>query len=151
MAERILANDHGDLLEIYIKTIPQDRLYFFDDGTTISVGMMIILVKIAKKCSKHVTCIGIQPESYEGGKCLNHFKKSWEVIAELSDESHIFDFTSADISTSNTVDEHRALRWNVALQQLADIESGLDVYDYFSRPHQNDWTPRSLEWIPDNS
>jgi hypothetical protein len=45
----------------------------------------------------------------------------------------------------------RALRWNVVLQQLRDMESGLDVYDYYSRPQKNDWTPRSMKWSPGNS
>ena len=145
-AERILAKEHSDLLEAYIKTIPQDRLYFFEDGRLVSIGMMMALVKIAKKCSKHVTCIGIEPEAYEGKIRLNRFKSAWEVINELADESHLFDFTSSDIDRTRSVTEYCVLRWHAALRQLADTESGLDSFDYYEKPHQNDWTPRSLEW-----
>jgi hypothetical protein len=145
-AERILAKEHGDLLEAYIKTIPQDRLYFFEDGRLVSIGMMMALVKIAKKCSKHVTCIGIEPEAYEGKTRLYRFKSGWEVINELADESHLFDFTSSDIDRTRSVTEYSVLRWHAALRQLADTESGLDSFDYYEKPHQNDWTPRSLEW-----
>ena len=127
MAESILAKEHGDLLEAYIKTIPLDKLYFFEDGTRLSIGMMTALVKIAKKCSKHVTCIGIEPDVYEGQKTLNQFKHSWEVINQLSDESHIFDFSSSNINRQCSIVTHRALRWSNALKQLAAIESGLSV------------------------
>jgi hypothetical protein len=145
-AERILAKEHGDLLEAYIKTIPQDRLYFFEDGKLVSLGMMMALVKIAKKCSKHVTCIRIEPKTYEGEIGLNRFKSEWEVINELADESHLFDFTSSKIARTRSVTEYSVLRWHAALRQLADTESGLDSFDYYENPHQNDWTPRSLGW-----
>lgn len=32
-AVEIITNQHLDLLESYIKTIPQERLFFFEDGT----------------------------------------------------------------------------------------------------------------------
>lgn len=131
-AEDILTKEHVDLLEIYVKTIPQDKLYFFEDGTRLSIGMMIALVKIAKKFSKHVICIGIEPDAYEGKKSLNQFKHSWEVINELSDESHIFDFSSSDINRQSSIIAHRASRWNLALTQLANIESNQSSYNYYS-------------------
>ena len=54
-AVKIITNQHLDLLESYIKTIPQERLFFFEDGTRYSHAMMQILVQISKKHSKHVT------------------------------------------------------------------------------------------------
>jgi hypothetical protein len=145
-AEIYLTEEHGDLLEAYLKTIPQDRLCFFEDGSLVSMGMLMTLLKVAKKCSKHVTCFGLEPDAYEGKKRLARFNHSWEVINELSDESHRFDFSSSDIDRKLRVVVFRALRWHVALKQLRDMESGLDVYDYYAKPHQNDWTPRSFEW-----
>jgi hypothetical protein len=92
--------------------------------------MMMAVVKIAKKSSKHLTCIGIRPEAYEGKTRLNRFKYAWTVINELADESHLFDFTSSDIDRTLIVTEYSVLRWHEALSQLAGIESGLDSYDY---------------------
>jgi hypothetical protein len=63
--------------------------------------MMMALVKIAKKYSKHMTCIGFEPDIYEGKIRLNRFKYALAIINELADELHLFDFTSSDIDRTH--------------------------------------------------
>lgn len=103
--------------------------------------MMQILVKISKKYSKHVTCLGILPAWFIGKadkRALDSFNQSWEVINKFSDESSIFNFDSTNIIPLHESDSilewnsYYSLRWNSILNQLADIESYCDSYDYFS-------------------
>jgi hypothetical protein len=128
---RELTKQHSELLETYIKTIPQDKLYFFEDGSMYSLAMLRALVQIAKKFSKHVTCIAIEPGAYNGRRRMHQFESSWEVINELSDETHLLEFTPPD--SKCTISEYYALKMNSVLSQLAGIESGLDAYDYYPK------------------
>lgn len=133
----IITKEHSDLLETYIKTILQEKLYFFVDGTRYSIAMMQILVQISKKLSKQATCFGVLPEAFEGKMAINEFNSSWEVINELADESYIFDLESTHTYKSNksemTLNTYESLRWRSVLEKMAEIETGLDNYDYYSK------------------
>ncbi|MDT8451553.1 MAG: hypothetical protein RQ936_02265 [Gammaproteobacteria bacterium] len=128
----IITNEHLELLETYIKTIPQEKLYFFSDGTRYSMAMMQILVQISKKLSKHVACLGVLPGAFDG----NGLGSSWEVITELADESSIFDFESTPTFKSNksevTFETYGTLRLMTVLEKMTQNETGLANYDYFS-------------------
>ena len=52
----ILKSEHFEVLQDYIKTIPKERLFFFEDGTKYSSAMMQIIVDISKKFLKRVNC-----------------------------------------------------------------------------------------------
>jgi hypothetical protein len=136
-AVNIITKEHLGLLETFIKTIPQEKLYFFDDGTRLSIGMMLTLVQISKKLSKHVACYSILPASFNK-VVLKRFNSPWKVISELADESYIFDFESTNIYQQQNKSEltlimYLSLRWNEALKQIAEAENGFDSFDYYSK------------------
>jgi len=132
----ILKSEHSKVLEAYIKTIPQEQLFIFEDGTRYSSVMLQILVEISKKLSKNVTCLGVLPFRYEGTRGLASFNQSWEVIEELADNSIIFDIEMSDAFKHKELDllNIDSIRQQIILKKIAGMESEFERIEY--PPHR---------------
>jgi len=130
----ILKSEHFEVLQAYIKTIPQEQLFFFEDGTKYSSAMMQILVEISKKFLKRVTCLGVLPFRYEGTRALTSFNQSWEAIKGLADEAIIFDFELTDsfkqIESELTLNTSIPIRQQAILKKVAGMESEFERIEY---------------------
>ncbi len=136
LAVNVLTAEHSVVLDAYIKTIPQDRLFFFSDGERYSHAMMQILVQISKQHSKHITCLGVQPETFNRPKRRRSFNMSWDIIKELADETMLFDFETKEefkkLSISNVNrQEYNSLRWRQVIEIIVDVEDRSDKFDRF--------------------
>ena len=132
----ILKSEHFEVLRAYIKTIPQQRLFIFEDGSKYSSAMMQILVEISKKYFKTVTCLGVLPFRYEGTRALASFNQSWDVIKELADEAIIFDFEMTDSFKQLADDDFLvidSIRQQAILKKVAGMESEFEKIEYPSR------------------
>ena len=133
-AVAILKSEHYEVLQAYIKTIPQERLFIFEDGSKYSSAMMQILVEISKKFSKKVTCLGMLPFRYEGAIAIASFNQSLEAIKELADEAIIFDFELTDsfeqIRSELDFDEIISIRQQAILKKAAGMESEFEKIEY---------------------
>ena len=103
-----------------------------------SVAMMQILMQLAKKHSKHVSCLGVRPFKFERQRALNRYMQSWEIIEQLSDVSGFIDFESSDDYQSVqkdtiTKNELLSLRHNYVIKEIAKIEGKGDNFDYYFR------------------
>lgn len=135
-AVKILKSEHIDILKAYIKTIPQEQLFIFEDGSKYSSAMMQILVEISKKFLKRTTCLGVLPFSYEGTRALASFNQSWEVIKELTDDAILIDFEITDSFKQldhGDLLEIESIRQQYILNKVADMESKFDKVEYPSR------------------
>lgn len=130
----ILKSEHFEVLRAYIKTIPQERLFIFEDGTKYSSAMMQILVEITKKYFKRVTCLGVLPFRYEGTRALTSFNQSWKVIKELADEAIIYDFELTDsfkqMGSEFDMYEIVSIRQQAILKKVAGLESEFEKVEY---------------------
>lgn len=128
----ILKSEHFEVLQAYIKTIPQDQLFFFEDGERYSLAMMQILVEISKKLSKNVTCLGVSPFEFEGTRWLTSFNQSWDVIKELADEAILFDLEMTDSFKKMEIDLHKIdyIRRKIILKKIADMGSDFEEIEY---------------------
>lgn len=128
----ILKSEHFEVLQAYIKTIPQERLFIFEDGSKYSSAMMQILVEISKKFSKRVTCLGMLPFQYEGTRALTSFNQSWNIIKELADKAIIIDFAMTGSFENIEFDLLNAdsIRHQVILKKVAGMESDFERIDY---------------------
>lgn len=133
----ILKSEHFEVLQAYIKTIPQEQLFIFEDGSKYSSAMMQILVEISKKFLKSVTCLGVLPYRYEGTRALASFNQSWDVIKELADDAIIFDFEMTDlfkqIRSELDMDEIVTMRQQAIFKKVAGMESEFEKVEYPSR------------------
>ncbi len=132
VAVDILKSEHFEILQAYIKTIPQERLFIFEDGSKYSSAMMQILVEISKKFSKRVTCLGMLPFRYEGTRALTSFNQSWNIIKELADKAIIIDFEMTDSFKNIEFDLLNAdsIRQQAILKKVAGMESDFERIDY---------------------
>ena len=141
-ALEILLYDHRELIEAFIKTIPQDEVILFEDGSRYSHVMMQILVHIFKKFDKHVTSIALLPPSFERKKALNIFNQSWEVIKELSDEYFLLDMEIEQPNYQEILNlkgnTFYDLRWNKLFQKMTDKENGFKL---FETPREHGYPP----------
>jgi len=128
----ILKSEHFEILEAYIKTIPQEQLFFFEDGARYSLAMMQILLEISKKFSKSVTCLGVLPFQYEGQRLLTSFNQSWEVIKELADEAILFDLAMSDSFKQIEFDllTIDSIRPQIILKKVAVMEGKFEEIEY---------------------
>ena len=132
----ILKSEHFEVLRAYIKTIPQQRLFLFEDGSKYSSAMIQILIEISKKYLKSVTCLGVLPFRYEGTRALASFNQSWDVIKELADEAIIFDFEMTDSFKQLADDDFLvidSIRQQAILKKVAGMESEFEKIEYPSR------------------
>jgi len=134
-AVNILKSEHHEVLQAYIKTIPQEQLFIFEDGTRYSSAMMQILIEISKNLLKRVTCLGVLPFRYEGTRGLASFNQSWEVIEELADNSIIFDIEMSDAFKQKEFDLLKidSIRQQIILKKVAGMESEFERVEYPSR------------------
>ena len=132
----ILKSEHFEVLRAYIKTIPQQRLFLFEDGSKYSSAMIQILIEISKKYLKSVTCLGVLPFRYEGTRALASFNQSWDVIKELADEAIIFDFEMTDSFKQLADDDFLvidSIRQQAILKKVVGMESEFEKIEYPSR------------------
>ncbi len=114
---KIMSEEHSSLINAFLDTIPQEKIVLFDDGERYAAEMMQLIIRLAQKKDKHITCISVEPMKFQGRKSLKEFHCCWKEIELEVDESILFELPPIE-PESNTMTDFYILRRNEILKYV---------------------------------
>ncbi|NDW15465.1 hypothetical protein GTQ48_08025 [Alteromonas genovensis] len=118
IAEAIIGEQHLEFLESYVKSIPQDVLWFAADCGLYSHITLKFLAMLAKQSGKSVNSIAIPPLKLYGPRVSSNFEASWGEITEYCDSSVLIE-ASLDKETASMAKQEG---FNNLLEQVKFVE-----------------------------
>lgn len=100
IAETIIGEQHLEFLESYVKSIPQDILWFVADCGLYSHITLKFLAMLAKQSGKTVNSIAMPPLKLYGPRISSNFETSWEETTKFCDSSVLIDAPLGNETTS---------------------------------------------------
>ncbi len=97
----VMSDNHSNLINAFLDTIPQEKIVLFDDGERYAVNMMKLIVNLAHIKGKHITCISIEPVRFHGRKLLKEFHTCWKEIEAEADESILLNLSHIGADTNS--------------------------------------------------
>jgi len=87
---KIMSEEHSSLINAFLDTIPQEKIVLFDDGERYSGEMILLMMQLAQKKGKHITCINIEPMKFLGRRYRKEFDICWKAIQLEANKSILF-------------------------------------------------------------
>ena len=108
---KIMTNDHADLINAFLDTIPEEKIVLFDDGERYASEIMKLIIKLAQKKGKKITCIGVEPMRYLGRQLKREFHSCWKEIELVADKSILFILPPSEAEL-DTMEEFNIYKYN---------------------------------------
>ena len=117
---KIMSDNHADLINAFLDTIPEKKIVLFDDGERYASEMMRLIIRLAQKKGKHITCINVKPMEFRSPKSLKELYSCWEEIKLEVDKSILFNFPPIE-TEFETIREFHIFKHNEILKHVYKI------------------------------